>query len=172
VTESESRFWRFSLAVYGDPAVQRECLELQDTYGVDVSLLLFCAFIGAAYGAVFSDRAVKEAADAVRTWQNDVVGMLRAARRALKPFATATSRSGAAAATLRAQVKDIELEAERIEQAMLEHWAAAQIASWPRGRPTVAIAENLRTLFAVTVQGPQPPVPQHLIAAAFAVAGG
>src|SRR6202000_1576818 len=54
MTTGESRFWTFSLAVYADPAVQRECLALQDDHGVDVNLLLFCAFVGAVHGVALS----------------------------------------------------------------------------------------------------------------------
>jgi uncharacterized protein (TIGR02444 family) len=135
-------------------------------------VLLFCAFAGAAHGAVLSERAMREAADIVGVWQQDVVGMLRAARRALKPFATEPRLFNAPAAALRSRVKELELDAERIEQAMLERWAAARIGSLPRARPTDAVADNIRTLLAMSAQKPEPPtLPRHLIAAALSAAG-
>src|SRR3546814_8824998 len=36
--------WRFSVAVYGRPEVPASCLHLQDTYGVDVNVLLLALF--------------------------------------------------------------------------------------------------------------------------------
>jgi uncharacterized protein (TIGR02444 family) len=119
VSEDESRFWTFSLTVYGDPVVQKECLDLQDECGTDVNMLLFCAFVGAVYGAVLSDQAMKEACEFVGAWRHEVVIRLREARRALNAFAT-TSPIASPAARLRTGVKALELEAEHIEQTLLE----------------------------------------------------
>jgi uncharacterized protein (TIGR02444 family) len=172
----ESRFWTFSLAVYADPAVQQECLELQDDYGLDVNQLLFCAFVGAVHGAVLSNQATRDATDTVGVWQRDVVGALRAARRALKPFAAEAEPHNRPIADLRARVKAAELDAERIEQAMLEHWAATHIGSWPHAGPAEAATRNIRTLLAIagrtekTAGGPAR-WPGHLIATALATAG-
>jgi uncharacterized protein (TIGR02444 family) len=172
MTKSESRFWAFSLAVYADATVRQECLELQDEYGVDINLVLFCAFAGAVHGVVLSDRVMREAAGAVSTWQREIVATLRAARRALKPFAAPNAPLNAPVIRLRAQVKTLELEAEQIEQQTLEHWAAAQMDAWPRAKPADAVVDNIRKLFAISVQKPEElALPQHLIATALAVAG-
>jgi uncharacterized protein (TIGR02444 family) len=171
VNENESELWTFSLTVYSDPAVQKECLDLQDEFGIDVNLLLFCAFVGAVSGAVLSDEAMKEAADVVGAWHRDVVGRLRQARRALKPFATETSAIASPARSLRTAVKALELDAERIEQAMLEQWSAARIDAWPRARPAGAVVDNIQMLFAISAETPRrPPPPQHLVAAALTAA--
>jgi len=166
---SGGAFWNFSLAVYRDPAVQRECLELQDRYGIDVNLLLFCAFVGAVHAALLSADEVKQAASAVAEWQRDVVVGLRGVRRALKPLAQDKAPPGAAAAALRETVKAAELEAERIEQQMLERWAAERLAAWPRAEPPAAVAANIRALFAVASAPPD--LPTHLIAATLAAGG-
>jgi uncharacterized protein (TIGR02444 family) len=176
MTAGESRFWTFSLAVYADPAVQQECLALQDDHGVDVNLLLFCAFVGAVHGIILSERATRDAADVVGIWQKDVVATLRLARRALKPFAAKTGSHGTPAADLRARVKTAELDAERIEQAMLEHWATAHIGLWPHAEPAEAVTENIRTLLAMAIgtgrtTGAPATSTHHLIAAALARAG-
>jgi uncharacterized protein (TIGR02444 family) len=172
VTTGESRFWTFSLAVYADPAVQQECLKLQDDHGVDVNLLLFCAFVGAAHGAVLSEQAVNEAANVSRAWQKDVVGALRAARRTLKRFAAESGPLDTPIAALRARVKELELDAERIEQAMLEHWAAVHIDPWPRSKRVDAVTENVRTLLAMSARTSEPASwPERLVAAALATLG-
>ncbi len=168
---SKFRFWTFSLAVYADADVQRECLALQDDHGVDVNLLLFCAFAGATHGAVLTEQAVNEAADISRAWQTDVVSALRAARRTLKRYAAETGPLDTPIAALRTRVKELEIDAERVEQAMLEQWAAAHINSWPRAQPRDAAADNIRTLLAMSARKPVPaPWPEHLIAAALAAA--
>jgi uncharacterized protein (TIGR02444 family) len=172
VNDAPSPFWTFSLAVYREGAVQRECLELQDRYGVDVNLLLFCAFIGAVRGAAMPDQAVRLAGELVEDWHRDIVASLREVRRALKPLAIDASPVAASAAALRANVKAMELEAERIEQTMLERWSAVHGGAWPRAEPAAAVAGNIRALFAIGERAPRPPdLPTNLVAAALAVAG-
>jgi uncharacterized protein (TIGR02444 family) len=158
--------WTFSLAVYNHSAVQRECLDLQDRYGVDINLLLFCAFVGVHHGAVLSDSELRQAAHLVAVWHEDIVSSLRRARRALKPFATDFSLIASSAEMLRNTVKATELEGERLEQAMLEMWAASRIDGWHRAQPAAAIVANIHALFAI-VNEPRPSdLPNHLIAAA------
>ena len=75
-----------------------------------------------------------------------------------------------AAAQLRTQVKAAELESERIEQMMLERWADARLAAWPRGNFRDAVVANLQALLAAYGIGPErldaAHAMQHLIAAA------
>lgn len=171
VSERRPGFWAFSLSVYEDAGVQTECLDLQDRYGIDVSLLLFCAYVGAVHGAVLSDVEVRQAAELVARWHSDVVKSLREARRALKPFATDASPIMSSAKTLRERVKAIELEAERIEQIMLEEWSAARINACLRAQPSAAVPANIHSLFAAYARPLQPPgLPDRLIAAALAAA--
>lgn len=172
MNEGESKLWTFSLTVYATPAVQKECLDLQDEYGVDVNLLLFCAFVGAVHGAVLSEQAMKAAAGVVDEWHNTVVRPLRQVRRTLKPLANETSPVSAPAAHLRTGVKALELDAERIEQTLLERWSAAHIEAWPQARPAGAVVDNVRTLFAVSAAATRrPDLPGHLVAAALKAAG-
>lgn len=165
-------FWTFSLAVYAEAGVQMECLALQDGYGIDVNILLFCAYVGAAHGAVLADAELLQAVDHVASWQKEVVAKLRGARRALKPFASHPSPIAASATPLREQVKTSELEAEHIEQMMLETWGATRLDLWPRVEPDAAVAANVATLLALLGEpdrGPAPP--RHLITAALNARG-
>jgi hypothetical protein len=120
---------------------------------------------------VLPDRDMEAATGLVRAWQQGVVCSLCGARRALKPFATDASLILLLEAKLRADVKASELEAERIEQMMLEHWSKARIEGWVRKRPVDAVADNIRTLLS-TCGGSarQPELPHHLFAAALAAA--
>ena len=172
MTTKHADFWRFSLAVYRQDSVQQECLNLQDRYDIDVNLILLCAFAGAAHGALLKAKGVKEASDAVGIWQRQIVSGLRGVRRTLKPFLSASSTLDTPVAHLRTQVKALELEAERIEQQILERWLITQIHFLQRSRPLHAVEDNLRTLFALYVreQGP-PALPQQLISMALMVAG-
>jgi uncharacterized protein (TIGR02444 family) len=135
--------WKFSLAVYAGEGVQDECLALQERYGVDVNLLLLCAYLGAAEGAVLSHDNIADAAQKLGDW-HDIVRTLRAARRALKPWATDEKNSLLGETqVLRARVKAAELETERLEQAMLWEWSRTRTAS-RQAMPADALAANLQ----------------------------
>jgi uncharacterized protein (TIGR02444 family) len=172
VPEAHSHFWEFSVTVYGAPGVQEECLFLQDRHGLDVNLLLFCAYVGAVHGALLQESDVRAAAAAVAEWNKNIVGRLREARRALEPFAADLSVLNESATSLRTAVKAAELEAERIEQMTLETWSSAHIETWPRAEPATAVAANIAALL-ITHQmtGDQLGLTSQLVAAALASAG-
>jgi uncharacterized protein (TIGR02444 family) len=112
VLECDNPFWRFSLAVYDAPGVAAECLALQDARGVDVNVLLFCAWLGSMKKTLTADDLTAIEAR-VRPWREAAVQPLRAARRGMKAW------SDADIAALRKDVAALELRAEQIEQAML-----------------------------------------------------
>ena len=143
-----SPFWNFSIAVYGASAVQDECLNLQDQLGLDVNLILLCSFIGAGHGVALTSNDIASARQVVGQWNEDIVKPLRTARRHLKTIELRDAAAMQAARQLRAQVKAAELESERIEQMMLEQWANARLAAWPRGKFRDAIVANLQALLA------------------------
>ena len=82
--EFDNEFWRFSLVVYAAPKVADECLALQETFGIDVNLLLFCAWLGAARRVVLTQSDVERADAAVRNCHESVVHPLRGVRQTLK----------------------------------------------------------------------------------------
>ena len=137
--------WAFSLAVYGGDGVADECLGLQEKLKLDVNLLLFAAFAGAVEGVRLDAKDIAAADTAVSGWHNEIVRSLRHARRALKPAsADAGNPLRDTNATLRAQVKAAELEAEKIEQAMLWQWSRQQLADRPHIARERALMANLR----------------------------
>ncbi len=101
-----SEFWDWAVEAYARPGVAEACLDLQDTYGQNVPLLLW---------AIWRGGDVAAAVDLARAWEDEVVGPLRGVRRRLK------GRAGAEA--LREQVKAVELEAERTLMQALEAMA-------------------------------------------------
>lgn len=101
-----SRFWNFSVELYGRPRVEDACLSLQDGFGADVNMVLFCLWRGPLTG-----EALDEALAAARPVHEGWVAPLRRLRRVL-------ARDGEEAA-LRRAVKAAELEAERLEQMRL-----------------------------------------------------
>jgi len=108
----DNEFWRFSLAVYEQVDVAQECLALQQAIGVDVNLLLFCAWVG-THAIALSRAEIEEASNTVAAWHEHVVRPLRGARKQVKMLHRDDFES------FRTKVKGIELEAEQIEQAIL-----------------------------------------------------
>jgi uncharacterized protein (TIGR02444 family) len=108
-------FWRFSLAVYGQRGVAEECLGLQHKFGLNINLLLFCAWLGRR-GLVATRDDLEEALRVIASWHDHVVRPLRGVRRHMKLHHDDVS-------ALRAHVQRIEIEAEQVEQAMLFDYA-------------------------------------------------
>ncbi len=163
----ETPFWTFSLAVYAGDGVAEECLGLQERLDLDVNLLLFAAYMGAVEGIRLAATDVGAANTAVAEWHNEIVRPMRAARRALNaPSADADNPLHTADATLRLQVKRAELEAEKIEQAMLWQWSRAHLQDLAHDGS--ALEGNLRHVLALCgdADAPSP----HLIEAALAYA--
>lgn len=137
--------WAFSLAVYGRDGVADECLELQERLSLDVNLLLFAAYCGAVEGVRLEPQDIAAAGAVVADWHGEIVRALRRARRALKPAsADADNPLRGDSAVLRTRVKAAELEAEKIEQAMLWQWSQPRLADRPRTDRDQALAANLR----------------------------
>jgi uncharacterized protein (TIGR02444 family) len=131
----DNDLWRFSLRVYGAPNVAQECLALQDRFGMDVNVLLFCAWLGAARGTALSADELQDCEAAVSEWQERCVRPLRNARRAMKGLPGAED--------LRAEIKKLELDAEKCEQQTLY---ALALQRWPahgHAARDEALANNL-----------------------------
>ena len=144
------RLWDWAVAAYGADGVADACLELQDAAGQNVPLLLWAAWC-AAEGRTPDEDALEAAGDTARAWQETAIAPLRAIRRALKP--RAPDLDDEAREAVRAQVKAIELEAERRLLTALEALAPA-----PSTRPQPPIA-----LMAAAARVWSPMVPRALL---------
>jgi len=161
--EMDSPLWRFSLAVYRGAGVQEECLAVQERFGVDVNVLMFCAYVAAVDGAALADADLADVTSAVAAWHEEAVRGLRRVRQQMKPWGVSRhpnppplageGREGASASefagvieALRTNVKGAELEAEHIEQAMLWAWLRAHLSRLHRLDHRAALAANVRAL--------------------------
>jgi uncharacterized protein (TIGR02444 family) len=90
---------------------------LQKALGIDVNVLLFCAWLGARK-TVMTTEDIEAFEAIVRPWQLSVVHPLRAARDAMKAMPEMAHDDVKA---LRKQVLEVELRAEQIQQALLFH---------------------------------------------------
>ena len=105
-----NQFWKYSLTVYDRPEVSQACLYLQDKHGVDVNLLLYCAWQGSRGLALVGEGLAPLDAQLQR-WRERIIKPIRALRR---DFAGETE-----AADLYEQLKQLELQAEQAQQEQL-----------------------------------------------------
>jgi len=135
-----SPFWNFSLEFYSRPRVAPACLELQDNAGVDVNVLFYLMFL-AQQGRQLNRDDVARIDATVLAWRDRAVKPLRSLRRDLKN--RLAQSDVAAIAALRTEVKRIELEAERIEQQMLERLVPASTIGTQVPSPDAAARANI-----------------------------
>ena len=138
-------FWAHSLALYGHREVAAACLRLQDEHGLDVNILLLCCFLARSGRGRLNAADLAAAEARVAPWRAGVIVPLRAARRALKRLSSpglASSANG-----LYAEVKRVELAAEREEQRLLlASWSAPPFpSSDPIGDAAASLALYLIT---------------------------
>jgi uncharacterized protein (TIGR02444 family) len=113
----QSLLWGFSLAVYGQPEVEQVCLMLQDKLGLDVNLLLACLWVGVSGRGRLGEEELADLEQQVAFWQQEIVEPMRQVRRRLKELARF---GGERFVAMRKSVSASELEAEQVEQQMLE----------------------------------------------------
>jgi uncharacterized protein (TIGR02444 family) len=123
--ELDNALWRFVLPFYSRDGVSAACLALQEKLGVDVNILLFAIFAQVERG-ILLERNDLAAVDAlVRDWRNDVIQLLRRVRTRMKSGPSPAPSPITEA--LRNRIKAAELEAEKIEIAMLADWLDRQL---------------------------------------------
>ncbi len=107
MADGGERLWDYAFRLYGEPGVREACLALQDRHGVDVTLLLWAAWLGGG-----ADAATLRAGDmAVAPWRARAIRPARGLRRQLR--APVAGMEDAARLAWREAVKALEVEAER-----------------------------------------------------------
>jgi uncharacterized protein (TIGR02444 family) len=111
----------FALAVYAADGVAPACLLLQGRFGLDVNLMLFAAYVGAARGHTLTSVALDAAKAHVAPWHSEVVRPIRTVREGLKSGPSPAPNPTTAG--LREQIKELEIQAELIELDELDRLA-------------------------------------------------
>jgi uncharacterized protein (TIGR02444 family) len=141
----EGPHWTFALEFYQRPDVSEACLLLQDTAGVDISLLLFVLFVAEKHCTRLDQPAFTALDQTIAPWREEVVRPLRSLRRRLKsgPVPGPSSTTEA----LRDRIKSAEIHAEQIELAVLAQWLDRHP---PKAAPVdiVVLLDQLVTFFA------------------------
>lgn len=102
--------WDYSLTIYRLDEVASSCIALQDTFDMDVNLLLYAAWL-AHLKCSLSDDHLAALEALVSEWREQVVKPLRGLRRQLRDYPGAESA--------RDELKHLELQAEREQQDMM-----------------------------------------------------
>ena len=120
----QTDLWNYCLNLYARPGVEPACLRLQDQ-GLDVCLLLCAAWLQQRDMACTEAR-MAQLKDCAEPWQREVVQPLRQLRTQWREAAAHDE----SLAVMRAQIKAMELEAERTLLRRLEEatqqWIPAQ----------------------------------------------
>ena len=144
---SES-FWDFSIRTYKTENVATACLSLQDERGVDVNMLLFSCWFGHTRGHL-PLQSFQDIFDFSENWASRVVRPLRGVRTWMKSDGCADPRMPTETCMeLREKIKGLELQAEKIQQSVLE----SLITSFPETDATLpaqldAIKNNIFQYF-------------------------
>lgn len=118
--------WNFAAACYAQPGVEAACLELQQA-GADVCLILAAAWLERR-GVQPCEAHFEALRNVSQGWQSQAVMPLRTLRQHWKQSAA----SDPALATLRRQIKQLELDAEKVQLERLQQASR----SWPTGGET------------------------------------
>lgn len=116
------RLWDFSLDRYARPGVADACLHLQDEQGVNVNLLLWCAWLDMR-GLMLDAGRLHSAQKRIHAWDEHYVVPLRQLRRRMK-VEFGVEEAGIEA--VRTQIKHAELLAEK----QLQSWLETLESSW------------------------------------------
>jgi uncharacterized protein (TIGR02444 family) len=106
-------FTRFALELYRRAGVADGCLDLQNRHDLDVNIILFAAFVGAARRQTLTIDDLDLAHRRVDPWHHEVVRPLRRIRQRLK--AGPAPAPNEATGVLRRKLAQLEIEAEMIE---------------------------------------------------------
>lgn len=136
-------FWQWSLDVYERAGVKNRLIYLQDDFGFDVNITLWCCW-RACDGETLSEDAVRSAEKACGQWVDGVIEYLREAR--------INARNGPPA--LYQQIKEAELAAEHHEQDILYGLSAGFLAKIER-EEAMALAKSNLSLYASLIDAPR-----------------
>ncbi|MGD2131928.1 MAG: TIGR02444 family protein [Maricaulaceae bacterium] len=130
--------WDWAVKAYGRAGLKDRLLDLQNRSDADVCVILWCAWLD-AFGAPSTDLLVRGAGLSA-TWRASIVAPLRAARNRLKsPPPEITPRD---AETLRGEILNAELHAERLQLEALEAISGPAFAR-DCAEPALPIGEHL-----------------------------
>lgn len=119
----EGPHWQFALKFYRQPGAAAACLTLQAEADLDIIHLILLLYAEVALGRPSSRDEIALARERMTAWREAAVLPLRGIRRFLKPIRAGFPEQEK---LLRAQVKNAELFAEKIQLAFAVSWLSQQ----------------------------------------------
>lgn len=149
MNNQSQNFWNFSVELYSQARVADACLDLQNSYGLDVNMLLFCYWHGVTLG-VFPAKTLEQAWGFSQTWKKQAVQPLRNVRQWMKEQTHAHSTFNLPQfEALRTRIKFDELAAEKYQQEFLEQLALANAEQAGADKGQEASNSNIAKLFEI-----------------------
>ena len=136
----DDTFWSFSLDCYRRPGASDCLIELQDNFGLDVNILLFCCWCGTTGRLPIDELLLSRISNIAGPWQHQVVKRLRKIRREMKEGIPGISAE--LSNPLREKLKQLELEGELIQQTVM-----ADVAPTPSQQPSAAAVRAALMLY-------------------------
>lgn len=115
-------FWDFSAHLYAKPGVADACLFVQDRYGMNVNLILFCIWFADSGGGSLSGEDIATALRRIADWEEHVIKPLREIRRKSRHEALGIPEF--LLDIFRPQIDAVELDAEHVEQLVLAQFGS------------------------------------------------
>ncbi len=114
IAQLDNPFWQYSLCVYANPLIQKQCLTWQEQYNINVNVLLFCCWLASSENIALTANDFNQISKSLDSWHTAVVLPLRQVRQYLKQQVDNDRIK-----SLRQQILKNELAAEAFEQAHL-----------------------------------------------------
>jgi len=144
---NQSDLWTWSLERYARDGVESGALKLQDEFGLNVNLLLWACWCAGRYQPL-PDLIIRKAIDLTSGWSREVTAPLRTARRFLKtpPPQVDIEMSE----SLRTRIKAVEINAEQVEQSILQNLVTANLEPATQTSPQATARRNLAAYSALS----------------------
>ena len=114
-------FRDFSSSLYRKPGVADACLFVQDRYGLNVNVILFCIWVADIGSGTLASAQIATVLRRVADWEKQVILPLREIRRTCRKEALGVPEF--LLQTFLPQIETTELEAEHVEQQVLTELA-------------------------------------------------
>lgn len=139
-----AQFWHFSVDFYQQQAHEQALLQLQDQAGLNVNLLIFAIWLAKQQQSLTTTQWHHLNAD-TQMWQTKIIQPLRQARRASKQLMIELNLEHA---DFRTQLKQNELEAEKMEQQLIiRHYLRLNLTASSEQSSRSLIRHNLHRYF-------------------------
>ncbi len=112
---TDDDFWHYALQLYKQPGVSKQCLILQDKYGLNINLVLLCCFLGSTKTTIKKTLPALSNDPLLQQWQSQSTEAIRSVRRRVKD----TFEGVAGQPNFYQQLLAVELSAEKIEQSLM-----------------------------------------------------